>query len=258
MTQSPCLVWLPMDHRLLGDAPHQKPFLILGDKYARAVRDAAGVQAVLFPLADKSDIAALLDRVDGVMLTGSPSNVHPSQFNEQIKDPDLLLDTARDALTLQLVRSCVEKQVPLLGVCRGFQEINVAMGGTLHQQVHRVRGMFDHRELASETTEQQYAPRHELRIAEKSVLADCAGATSAWVNSLHTQGIHQLAPGLRTLGEAPDGLIEAFEVIDAKALTLGVQWHPEWNCLETPFYLAIFKRFGEACRTRQRARLAKI
>lgn len=255
MTQSPCLVWLPMDHRLLGDAPHQKPYLILGDKYARAARDAAGVQPVSFPLVDAADIAALLNAVDGVMLTGSPSNVHPSHFNEEISDSNLLLDPDRDALTLKLVRACVEQHVPLLGLCRGFQEINVALGGTLHQQVHRVPGMTDHRELASETTEQQYAPRHELKLADGSVLAECAGATSVWVNSLHTQGIHQLAPGLRALAVAPDGLVEAFEMMDAGAFTLGVQWHPEWKCLETPFYLAIFRRFGEACRAQQRARL---
>jgi putative glutamine amidotransferase len=256
MTQSPCLVWLPMDLRLLGDAPHQKPYLILGDKYARAVRDAAAVQPVLFPLADAADMPALLDRVDGVMLTGSPSNVHPSHFNEEVSDSRMLLDADRDALTLQLVRACVERSLPLLGLCRGFQEINVALGGTLHQHVHRVPGMTDHRELATETTEQQYGPRHELHLTRGSLLADCAGTESVWVNSLHTQGINQLAPGLRTLGVAPDGLIEAFEVVDASVFTLGVQWHPEWQCMETPFYLAIFERFGEACRARQRARLA--
>jgi putative glutamine amidotransferase len=256
MTQSPCLVWLPMDHRLLGDAPHQKPYLILGEKYARAVRDAATVQPVLFPLVEERDMLALLDRVDGVMLTGSPSNVHPSHFNEELSDSDMLLDADRDALTLQLVRACVEKQVPLLGLCRGFQEINVAMGGTLHQQVHQVSGMTDHRELASESTDQQYAPRHELHLTKDALLADCAGAESVWVNSLHTQGIKQLAPGLRTLAVAPDGLIEAFEVDGASTFTLGVQWHPEWKCMDTPFYLAIFKRFGEACRARQRARSA--
>lgn len=254
MTPSPCLVWLPMDHRLLGDAPHQKPYLILGDKYARAVRDAAEVQPVLFPLAEGVDMAALLDMVDGVMLTGSPSNVHPSQFNEEVSDSDMLLDANRDALTLQLVRACIDKQVPLLGLCRGFQEINVAMGGSLHQHVHKVPGMADHRELASETTEQQYAPRHELLLTKGTLLADCADAESVWVNSLHTQGINQLAPGLRALAVAPDGLVEAFEVEGTSAFTLGVQWHPEWKCMDTPFYLAIFRCFGEACRARQRAR----
>lgn len=254
MTQSPCLVWLPMDHRLLGDAPHQKPYLILGDKYARALCDAARVQPVLFPLANGEDMPALLDGVDGVMLTGSPSNVHPSHFNETVSDSDMMLDAERDALTLLLVRACVEKQVPLLGLCRGFQEINVAMGGSLHQHVHQVPGMNDHRERAIETTEQQYAPRHELHLTEGSWLAECAGAASVGVNSLHTQGINRLAPGLRALGVAPDGLVEAFEVIDASAFTLGVQWHPEWQCTVTPFYLAIFRRFGEACRARQRAR----
>ena len=184
MTESPCLVWLPMDHRLL--------------------------------------------------------------------------DADRDALTLELVRACVKKHVPLLGLCRGFQEINVALGGTLHQQVHRVPGLADHREFASKTTEQQYAPRYEWHLVNNSVLAACAGAESAWVNSLHTQGIHELAPGLRTLAVAPDGLVEVFEIADARAFTSGVQRHPQWQCGETPFYRAIFRRFGGACRARQRVRLASL
>ena len=132
MIPSPSMVWLPADHRLLGDHGHQMPFLLLGDKYARAVKVGAHAQPVMFPLADAAQVPALLSLVDGVMLTGSPSNVHPSHFDEDVADPSLPLDTERDSLTLALVRACVQQAVPLLGVCRGFQEINVALGGSLH------------------------------------------------------------------------------------------------------------------------------
>jgi len=180
--------------------------------------------------------------------------VHPSHFDEGISDPDLPLDVERDSLTLALVRACVAQRVPLLGVCRGFQEINVAMGGTLHQRVHQVPGLMDHREPANTSIAQQYAPSHEVRFATGSVFAQWAGAETAQVNSLHGQGVAKLAQGLRALGHAPDGLVEAFEVSGAGAFAYAVQWHPEWRCWETPFYTAIFKAFGQACRARQSAR----
>lgn len=251
-----CMVWLPMDHRLLGDHEHKMPYLVLGDKYARAVKRCADAQPVLFPLADVQQIPALLSLVDGVMLTGSTSNVHPSNFDETVADAALPLDVDRDALTLALVRACVAGRVPLLGVCRGFQEINVALGGTLHQQVQRVSGMMDHRETAHASAVQQYAPRHAVKFVQGSVFARWARAESADVNSLHGQGIARLAPGLHALGHAPDGLVEAFEVEGAETFAYAVQWHPEWHCEETPFYAAIFQAFGQACRVRQGVRLA--
>lgn len=254
MKEPPCMVWLPMDHRLLGDSAHQAPFLLVGDKYARAVKEAARGQPVLFPLAEAAQIPGLLELVDGVMLTGSPSNVHPSHFDEALADPALKLDVERDALTLALVRACLAQRVPLLGICRGFQEINVALGGSLHQSVHQVPGMMDHREPANASLAQQYAPRHEVRFVKGCVLAQWAQAESAQVNSLHGQGIARLAPGLRALGHAPDGLIEAFEVDAAASFAYAVQWHPEWRFWETPFYSAIFTAFGKACRARQSAR----
>lgn len=253
MNKPACMVWLPMDHRLLGDPEHAMPYLVLGDKYARAVKQCADAQPVLFPLAETQQIPALLALVDGVMLTGSASNVHPSHFEQTISDPGLPLDPQRDALTLALVHGCIAQHVPLLGVCRGFQEINVALGGSLHQQLQQVPDMMDHRELPEESAEQQYAARHEVRFVKGSVFARWAGAEVAQVNSLHGQGIARLAPGLRALGHAPDGLVEAFEVVGANAFAYAVQWHPEWRCEETPFYAAIFQAFGKACCARQRA-----
>jgi putative glutamine amidotransferase len=248
----PPLVWLPADHRLLGS--HRMPFLLLGDKYARAVKVGAHAQPVMFPLADAAQVPQLLNLVDGVMLTGSPSNVHPSHFNEALYDPSLPLDPQRDSLTLTLVKACVAEGVPLLGICRGLQEINVALGGSLHQTVHAVDGLMDHREPDG-SIDQQYAPSHALRFEPGSVFEQWAGGGQARVNSLHGQGVARLAPGLRALAYAPDGLVEAFEVLGAPAFAYAVQWHPEWRCSENPFYAAIWRAFGEAVRARHQTRL---
>ncbi len=252
LVESRPLVWLPLDHRQNGGDDTALPYLYLGDKYPRAVRDGAQAQPVAFPLAHAADIPALLALVDGVMLTGSPSNVHPSHFDEPVANPQLPLDPARDSLTFALVRHCVAMGVPLLGVCRGFQEINVALGGSLHQAVHQVPGMLDHREDPSLPLAQQYAPSHGLHIAPGSAMAQWAGGVQARVNSLHGQGVARLAPGLRAIAHAPDGLVEAFEFTGAAAFATAVQWHPEWRWAENPFYTAIFAAFGAACRSRQR------
>jgi putative glutamine amidotransferase len=249
------MVWLPADHRLLGDHGHQMPFLLLGDKYARAVKVGAQAQPVMFPLAEPDQISELLSLVDGVMLTGSPSNVHPSHFDEDVADPTLPLDPARDTLTLALVKACVHEGVPLLGVCRGFQEINVALGGTLHQRVQEVPGLMDHREPKGAPFDEQYAPRHAVHFKPGSVFEAWAGGPQAEVNSLHGQGINRLADGLEALAHAPDGVVEAFAVKGAHTFAYAVQFHPEWRCWETPFYTAIFEAFGHACRQRRSLRL---
>jgi putative glutamine amidotransferase len=249
------LVWLPADHRLMGSGENTMPFLVLGDKYARAVKVNAMAQPVMFPLADAADIAALIELVDGVMLTGSPSNVHPSHFGKTIADAHLPLDEARDALTLHLVNACIEKAVPLLGICRGFQEMNVALGGSLHQQVHALDGMHDHRESPHGSYEQQYAPSHDVHFLPDSIFAQWAGANTTKVNSVHGQGIDRLAQGLRAVGHADDGLIEAIEVQGASTFAYAVQWHPEWRTTDNSFYSAIFKAFGEACAKRNAARV---
>ena len=257
MKKPTTLVWLPADHRLLGSGENTMPFLVLGDKYARAVKVNAKAQTVMFPLADAADIESLIGLVDGVVLTGSPSNVHPSHFGKTVADTALPLDEARDALTLKLVKACLQNAVPLLGICRGFQEINVALGGTLHQQVHALSGMQDHRESPGGSYEQQYAPSHEVHFLPDSVFAKWAGGTKAKVNSVHGQGIDRLAQGLRALGHADDGLVEAIEVQGASTFAYAVQWHPEWRTTDNAFYSAIFKAFGEACAVRNAARTAQ-
>ncbi|MDP3422573.1 MAG: gamma-glutamyl-gamma-aminobutyrate hydrolase family protein [Burkholderiaceae bacterium] len=248
------LVWLPADHRELGNEPHRMPFLVLGDKYIRAVRVGAHAQPVVFGLAQADQIDHLLSLVDGVMLTGSPSNVNPAHFGESVADPSLPLDAERDHLTLALVKACVAQGVPLLGVCRGFQEINVALGGSLHQQVQEVPGLMDHREPKHLPIEVQYAPAHDIAIEPASAMAVWAGGTTARVNSLHGQGVNRLASGLRAVAHAPDGLVEAFEVEAATTFACAVQWHPEWRCWENRFYAAILGAFGEACVQRRRGR----
>ncbi|MEY3954396.1 MAG: hypothetical protein RLZZ397_1276 [Pseudomonadota bacterium] len=253
-TQSKGWVWLPGDHRMLGTTT-QSPFTVLGDKYAQAVIRGAFAQPVLFPLSTSADIARLLAQVDGVMLTGSPSNVHPSHFGEEVLNPALPLDPARDDLTLHLVRACVDQGVPLLGVCRGFQEINVALGGSLYQAVQQVPGHMDHREDSTQPYEVQYAPSHDIRIEPDSALAQWAGGTKARVNSLHGQGVARLAPGLKALAWAPDGLIEAFQVEKSNTFAYAMQWHPEWKCWDNPFYAAIFQAFGAAVAQRLQQRL---
>ncbi len=254
MLVNPCMVWLPADHRLLGADGEKMPYLLLGDKYARAVKEGAQAQPVMFPLADTGQIDTLLGMVDGVMLTGSPSNVHPSHFNETVHDPSLPLDHERDTLTLALVQACIAQGVPLLGICRGFQEINVALGGSLHQTVHAVPELMDHRENDG-SLDHQYGPSHPIHIEPGSALEEWAAGTTTMVNSLHGQGIKQLAPGLRALARAPDGLIEAFEVKAARTFAYAVQWHPEWRFWEQPFYSAIFRAFGSAVRTRHAQRM---
>lgn len=256
MTTPPCLVWLPADHRLLGEENDRTPYAVLADQYTLAVKTCAQAQAVVFPLADNAQIPELLALVDGVLLTGSPSNVHPSHFNEAVADPSLPLDPRRDVLTLALVHACMEQAVPLLGVCRGFQEINVALGGSLHQQVHAVPGLMDHREPPNAALDLQYAPSHVVRFEPGSAFETWAGALEATVNSLHGQGVNRVARGLRVMGRAPDGLVEAVAIEGASAFAYAVQWHPEWACAQNPLYAALFNAFGAACRVRRQSRLA--
>lgn len=248
------LVWTPADHRRIGAAHEAMPCAVLAETYAAALRDCANAQALVLPLADPQDIPHWLGLVDGVMLTGSPSNVHPSHFGESVADESLPLDTTRDALTLELVRACVKQAIPLLGICRGFQEMNVALGGSLLQQVHLTPGKLDHRDPDHLPLAKQYAPSHDVLLQPGSSLAQWAGGLRVKVNSLHGQGVARLAQGLTPLAHAEDGLIEAFEVSGAQGFALGVQWHPEWDCQSTPFYQAIFQAFAQAMQRRQRER----
>ena len=224
---------------------------ITGDKYVRAVVIGAGGLPLIIPaLGELIDRPSLLDNLDGLLLTGSPSNIQPHHYSGAASAPGSDHDPERDRTTLPLIRQAVAAGVPLLGICRGFQEINVAFGGTLHQKVHDVAGMLDHREPADQPFEVQYAPRHPLQVQPGGLLAGLGLPDEIIVNSIHGQGVERLAPGLRVEALAPDGLIEAFSVEGAENFALGVQWHPEYQVGSNPNYLAIFQAFGEACRKR--------
>ncbi|MDH1264053.1 gamma-glutamyl-gamma-aminobutyrate hydrolase family protein [Pseudomonas sp. GD03944] len=231
------------------------PYHIAGDKYVRAVADGAGGLPLIIPaLAELLDSSNLLDNLDGLLFTGSPSNVEPHHYSGPASAPGTLHDPARDRTTLPLIRQAIEAGIPVLGICRGFQEMNVAFGGTLHQAVHDVDGLMDHREPADEPLEVQYGPRHPLQVQPGGVLDGLGLPREIMVNSIHGQGVQRLAPGLRVEALAPDGLIESFSVAGAKSFALGVQWHPEWQVRSNPNYLALFQAFGEACRERARQR----
>jgi putative glutamine amidotransferase len=218
-------------------------------KYVNALEAAGCVPLILPALGRLADIEAVLDACDGVMLTGSPSNVHPSHYAQQLDDARLPLDAARDATTLPLIRAVLARGMPLLGICRGFQEINVALGGSLHQAVHAVAGMQDHREDKQASLEQQYSAAHAVTVTPGGLLAKVLQRDGELqVNSLHGQGVDRLAPGLVVEARAFDGLVEAFSVNPAKGFALALQWHPEWRLIENPASLRILGAFAQACR----------
>ena len=241
------IVLLPADVKQIGG----QPFHAVGQKYILAVAQAADALPLLIPaISEHLDLDALLASADGIVFTGSPANVHPSHFGQNVHNSELPLDLARDALTLKLIRAAIEASVPVLAICRGFQELNVAYGGSLHQAVQEVADKHDHREPKDLPLETQYAVSHSVSLVKNGQLATIVGAESMMVNSLHGQGIDRLGAGLTVEARAPDGLTEAISVSNAGAFALGVQWHPEWQVLQTPSYLAIFKAFGDACRAR--------
>jgi putative glutamine amidotransferase len=247
------VVLIPADSKQLGD----HPFHVAGHKYINAIVNAANSLPLIIPaLGTKSDVPSLLEVADGILLTGAVSNVHPANFDQAVRDPSLPLDVERDGLTLNLIRAAVAQGIPLLGICRGFQEINVAFGGSLHQAVHEVEGKSDHREPKENTLEKQYAQVHSVNAVAGGMLEKITGSTKLMVNSLHGQGIDRLGSGLVAEAYAEDGLIESISIPGAKSFALAVQWHPEWNVLYTPSYLAIFRAFEKACRKRVAERIA--
>ncbi len=232
-------------------------FHISGDKYVRAVALAAkGLPLILPSLAELLDPAEIIDGLDGLLFTGSPSNIEPHHYQGPADGPGTPHDPQRDHTTLPLLRAAVAAGVPVLGICRGFQELNVAFGGSLHQKVHETGTFMDHREPSNEPVEVQYAPSHTLWVQPGGVLASLGLASEIQVNSIHGQGIARLAPGFRIEAVAPDGLIEAISIEGSTAFALGVQWHPEWQVMSNPDYLAIFQAFGDACRKRAIQRAA--
>ena len=230
----------------------------VGNKYVDALAQASGVTPLILPAIGYGTHAEdVLDACDGLYLTGSVSNVEPHHYDGEPSAEGTLHDPLRDATTLPLVRRAVEIGIPVFAICRGFQEMNVAFGGTLYQNVHDVPGFMDHREDRDQTPDVYFGPAHDVTLVEGGLLAGLAGQGEVTVNSLHGQGINRLAPGFEIEARAPDGLIEAFHVKGAKAFAVAVQWHPEWKVMDNEFSRALFGRFGEACRERAKLRAEK-
>ena len=236
-------VLVPACNRMVG----QHPFHIAGKKYIDAIR-LAGCLPLIVPFVQSDELDELLDHADGVLLTGSPSNVHPSHFGEDVYDPSLPLDQERDAWTLPMIPRALARGIPLFAICRGFQEANVALGGSLYQAVQEVPGQRDHRGITDKTPEEQYDFAHEVIVEAGGALETIVGTREFKVNTAHGQGVKQLAPGLRVEARAPDGLVEAFSMNNAPGFNLCVQWHPEWKAASNPISLQLFTAFGDACR----------
>src|SRR6202167_6654471 len=241
------LIGIPAHRRLCGE--HY--FHMAGEKYIEAV--AAGAQALPVPipaLGLEMELPSVLETFDGLLLTGSASNVEPHHYGGPASEPGTLHDPNRDATTLPLIPRAIAAGLPVLAICRGFQEMNVAYGGTLHQRLHEVPGHLDHRDDETLPLEEQYGPAHEVLLEPGGVLRQIAGRERLQVNSLHWQGVETLGEDLRVEARAPDGVIEAFRVADSPGFALALQWHPEWHFEDNEFSRALFAAFGEASRQR--------
>lgn len=222
------------------------------EKYVRAVRLAAGAVPVLLPGDDEAgtDFQSLLGALDGVLLTGGASNIEPDSYGQTPAPGEDTRDPGRDRLALELIPMAVEMGIPVFGICRGIQEMNVAFGGTLHQRLHDVPGREDHRRERDKPWAEQFDPRQRITITEGGVLHKLVGQRHTTVNSLHGQGLDRVAERLHVEAVADDGTVEAVSVAGAKSFALSVQWHAEHDVLNQPVYLALFKAFGEALRAR--------
>ncbi len=228
-------------------------------KYVDAVVDGAGGMPLLIPAeGDAAWADGFVARLDGLLMPGSPSNVEPHHYDGAPSLPDTLHDPARDAIALPLLRAAVRADLPVLAICRGIQELNVALGGSLHQNVHLVPGRLDHRAPKLDAVDERYAHRaHGVALTAGGVFEKLAAAQELKVNSLHGQGIDRLAPPLFVEAVAPDGQIEAVS-LPGRRFIIGVQWHPEFRFAEDPFSATLFAAFGAACREYAASRLARV
>jgi len=216
-------------------------------RYGQALISGAGALPLVIP-AEGEAMLAVLARLDGLLLPGSPSNVEPSRYGAAEDLTPGRHDPARDATALPLVRAALERGLPLLAICRGTQELNVALGGTLHQQVQNLPGRLDHRGGPG-TRAERYGPKHIVTLG--GGLAEMLGARAITVNSLHEQAIERPGEGIAVEGTGPDGTIEAIRVVGARGFAVGVQWHPEWEVEAFADRLALFAAFGRAARAFQ-------
>ena len=225
-------------------------------QYLEAAISGAGVFPVLVPsFGERLDLDQLLDSVDGVMLTGSKSNVNPELYGGDASEANGPYDPDRDATTLPLIRRAIERGVPLLAICRGIQELNVALGGTLATEIQEREGALDHRAPVSDNQDERFAIRQSVSIKPGTCLAGVFGAGEIMVNSVHRQGVDRLGDRLEIEAVANDGTVEAVSVKGARAFAVGVQWHPEYWAATDSNSATIFKAFGEAVRAHAMARV---
>ncbi len=236
------------------------PAQLCGERNLRAIAEVAGAMPLVFAGApDITDIATLLNVVDGVVLTGARANVHPTHFGTEPHAKHEPYDERRDAMALELTRVCVERGVPIFGICRGFQEMNVAFGGTLHPEIRELPGRMNHRMPRLPTGEIHpdpsvvFADRHEVRLTPGGTFARLLGCEVIRVNSLHGQGIEVAGARVVIEGIAEDGTAEAIRIADARGFALGVQWHAEYDPQHNPVNRALFQAFGAAILARKQA-----
>ena len=241
---------------LTTDNPRRMPQHSTGDRYLRAVANAAGAMPMLVPaLGEAIDFKSLATRIDGLLLTGGRANVEPHHYNGPPFPEDEIVDPARDATVLPLIRACIDRGVPVFGICRGIQEMNVALGGTLHYRIHLLPGKMDHRmRRDTDSGEERTALRHMVTLTPGSLLESLLGEPETMVNSLHGQGVDRPAPGMEVEAVSPDGVIEAVRLKDARAFTVGVQWHAEAHYESHALSSRLFAAFGEAVRAHARAK----
>ncbi|MGB3313311.1 MAG: gamma-glutamyl-gamma-aminobutyrate hydrolase family protein [Albidovulum sp.] len=216
---------------------------------SEAVAQVAGCMPLLIPADPRLvSVAELMEACDGFLLTGGRPNVHPEEYGEDATEAHGAFDRCRDAITLPLIRACVERGQPFLGVCRGFQEVNVALGGTLYPEIRDLPGRMNHRMPPDGTLEEKFALRHAVRFTDGGVFHRLFGAAEVMTNTLHGQGLKAEGRGIVVDGRAPDGTPEALYVEGAPGFTLSVQWHPEWNAAADPVSRPLFEAFGTAVR----------
>ncbi len=234
------------NHFVIND---RYPTHTAGTMNSMAVADVAGAMPLIIPTDPRFvSVEELLETCDGFLLTGGRPNVHPSEYGEEETPAHGAFDRARDAITLPLIRACVTRGQPFLGICRGFQEVNVAMGGSLHPEIRDIPGRMNHRMPPDAMLEEQFALRHTVRFTESGVFHRLMGSPEVMTNTLHGQGIMRPADRIMIDGHAPDGTPEAIYVKDAPGFTLAVQWHPEWNAADDPVSRPLFAAFGQAAR----------
>lgn len=227
----------------------QYPVQSAGTMNIHAIADVSQAVALIVPaMADVNDIASLLDVFDGFVFTGARPNVHPEEYGEHPTEAHGDFDRDRDGLALPLVRVCIEQAVPILGICRGFQEFNVAMGGSLFPEIRDLPGRMNHRMPPDGTLEEKFEHRHSVKLTRNGVFERIFGQEEIIVNSLHGQGIKKAGERVVIDGVAPDGTPEAIFVKEAKGFALGVQWHPEWNAAHDEVSRPLFQAFGQALR----------